>query len=79
MSTLAWVMPLGPALVAAWWSYDRTRGDAAGDFEAAEAPSAGAAGGFLAATTMANSASQTLLAAGPLVLIPLGACPSSSP
>lgn len=73
---LAWVMPLGPALVAAWWSYDRTRGDAVEDPETAEAPSAGAAGRFLAATTLANTASQTLLAAGPLVLIPLGALPA---
>jgi hypothetical protein len=68
---LAWVMPLGPALVVAWWLYDRGRTlppDAVG------VPLAGTgASSFLAATTTANAVSQTLLAAGPLVLIPLGA------
>jgi len=72
---LAWVMPLGPALVAAWWVYDRGRAlpadpEAAGELAGPEATGATR---FLAATTAANAVSQTLLAAGPLVLIPLGA------
>lgn len=69
---LAWVMPLGPALVAAWWLYDRRRlhtPEGPGD----EQVESGGASRFLAATTAANAVSQTLLAAGPLVLLPLGA------
>jgi len=72
---LAWVMPLGPALVACWWLYDRGRVLPA-DPEAAEAlagPEDSGAGRFLASTTAANAVSQTLLAAGPLVLIALHA------
>jgi hypothetical protein len=71
---LAWVMPLGPALVAAWWLYDRRRAhppEAGGIAD----PNSGGASSFLAATTTANAVSQTLLAAGPLVLLPLGADP----
>ncbi len=71
---LGWIMPLGPALVVAWWLYDRGRSlppdPVAPDEVAPQAPGAGS---FLAATTAANAVSQTLLAAGPLVLIPLGA------
>lgn len=72
---LAWIMPLGPALVAGWWLYDRGRALPA-DPEAAASlagPEDSGATRFLAATTAANAVSQTLLAAGPLVLIPLGA------
>jgi hypothetical protein len=73
---LAWVMPLGPAMVVAWWLYDRGR-SLPPDGGTAVLPSADAgAGRFLAATTTANAVSQTLLAAGPLVLIPLGARPA---
>lgn len=73
---LAWVMPLGPGLVVLWWFYDHGRSlppdpDTAQDLS----PDAGA-GRFLAATTTANAMSQTLLAAGPLVLYPLGASPA---
>ncbi len=70
---LAWAMPLGPALVVAWWFYDRGR--ALPPDESDAALSDGGASRFLAATTAANAVSQTLLAAGPLVLIPLGASP----
>jgi hypothetical protein len=69
---LAWVMPLGPALVVAWWLYDRGR-TLPPDTDEAAAPQDAGASRFLAATTTANAVSQTLLAAGPLVLIPLGA------
>lgn len=73
--SLAWIMPLGPAMVAAWWLYDRRkvhRPDPLPPDEIA-AQTGGTAGRFLAATTVANAVSQTLLAAGPLVLLPLGA------
>lgn len=74
---LAWVMPLGPAMVVTWWLYDRGRAlppDPVAEDEVA--PQTAGAGSFLAATTAANAVSQTLLAAGPLVLLPLGASPS---
>jgi hypothetical protein len=76
--SLAWIMPIGPALVVAWWLYDRGRTLPA-DPEAAAAlsgPEDSGATRFLAATTAANAVSQVLLAAGPLVLIPLGASPA---
>jgi len=73
---LAWVMPIGPALVAAWWAVDRGRAEHPGvvdlDVEPVLSESDGT-GRFLVATTIANACSQTLLAAGPLVLLPLGA------
>lgn len=70
-SGLAWAMPLGPVMVVAWWLYDRGRTLPP---DATEGVTAGSgASSFLAATTAANAVSQTLLAAGPLVLIPLGA------
>jgi len=76
-AALGWVMPLGPAMVVAWWIYDRGRAlppDPIAEDELA--PVTAGAGSFLAATTTANAVSQTLLAAGPLVILPLGASPS---
>jgi len=73
--SLAWIMPLGPAMVAVWWLYDRRRVHRPDPLPPDEVPvqTGGAAGRFLAATTVANAVSQALLAAGPLVLLPLGA------
>lgn len=71
--SLAWVMPLGPALVACWWLYDRRR-TLPGEPEVMDlGEGMSTARRFLVATTTANAVSQTLLAAGPLVLLPLGA------
>lgn len=77
---LAWTMPVGAAAVAVWWFYDRGRAIATvptggRDGAAPELPEA-STGRYLAATTVANAASQTLLAAGPLALLALGAGPS---
>ncbi|HEY8340599.1 MAG TPA: hypothetical protein VIK95_12060 [Egibacteraceae bacterium] len=74
---LAWTLPVGALGVAAWWLLSGAR-RSAGVSAAAGAPPAGAelgasAGRYLLATTAANAAAQTLLAAGPLVLIALGA------
>jgi O-antigen/teichoic acid export membrane protein len=94
--SLAWILPVGPLLVVAWWVWDRRGGGVrhvaadADDVEAdpgaarevADVPTVPAelldrpgrlAVRFLAITTAANGAAQTLLAAGPIVLIPLGA------
>lgn len=75
---IAWTLPLGPLLVVAWWWL------AAGDRPYSGRPRSArqdgltegrtnSAGRYLFATTVANTSSQTLLAAGPLVLVPLGA------
>lgn len=80
---LAWVMPLGPLAVVAWWLRER-RGEPEPDGDerpvgpvddvvAGRTPSTSK---FLASTTLANAVSQVLIAAGPIVLIPLGAPPS---
>lgn len=71
---LAWTMPVGVLLVAAWWLVDRRRFPArieADDVDDDLLPAA--AGGFLVATTVANVASQMLLAGGPLVVALLDA------
>ena len=83
--SLAWTLPLGTFAVALWWvvAGRRTPSTRARD-SAADPPPASATGalpgrstgGYLAATTTANAASQTLLAGGPLVLVPLGAGPA---
>lgn len=73
---LAWVMPIGPALVAGWWLLDRGRAEHSGTADPSVGPvvsESDGTGRFLVATTIANACSQTLLAAGPLVLLPLGA------
>ena len=82
--SLAWVLPVGPLVIAAWWLLTGRRtavaepmvgGDA--DATAAKLPSTakapGATNRFLAATGTANAAAQVLLAGGPLVLLALGA------
>lgn len=73
---LAWVMPIGPALVAVWWLFDRGRAEHPDTIDLTVEPvvsESDGTGRFLLATTIANACSQTLLAAGPLVLLPLGA------
>lgn len=73
---LAWVMPIGPALVAVWWLVDRGRAEHPDTIDLTVEPvvsESDGTGRFLVATTIANACSQTLLAAGPLVLLPLGA------
>jgi O-antigen/teichoic acid export membrane protein len=69
---LAWIMPLGPLLVVAWWLWDRRLPVHADEPVTVDAPVSGT-GRFLAATTVANTVNQVLLAAGPLVLVALGA------
>ena len=75
--SLAWTLPLGPFLVAAWWSVARRRPyrgpQRPEDADAGGAAVTGSTSRYLVATTVANAVSQSLLAAGPLVLIPLGA------
>jgi O-antigen/teichoic acid export membrane protein len=76
---LAWTLALGPWAVAVWWLMARrSRTPQAPPEAQAELPPLAAASAprYLAATTSANAASQTLLAAGPLVLLPLGAGPA---
>jgi O-antigen/teichoic acid export membrane protein len=78
---LAWTLPIGPLSVGVWWLLVGRRLHAAAPRHSAEpiagfaaAPAtANSARRYLAATTVANAAAQTLLASGPLVLIPLGA------
>ena len=77
--SVAWTLPVGTFAVAAWWLLVGRKGgreaDPAREPDArtpASIPGA-STGRYLLATTTANAASQTLLAAGPLVLIPLGA------
>jgi len=73
-TALAWVMPLGPGIVLAWFLRERRRPQAAeGEAPAPPPPPESSTTRFLASTTLANAASQSLLAAGPLVLILLGA------
>lgn len=71
-TALAWVMPLGPGVVLAWWLRER-RKPAADEVVAQPPPPSPSTTRFLASTTLANAASQSLLAAGPLILIVLGA------
>lgn len=75
---IAWTLPLGPFLVVAWWWLTVGGRSHPGGGRAArhhgpveELPSS--TGQYLFATTIANASSQTLLAAGPLVLVLLGA------
>lgn len=76
---LGWTMPVGVLLVAAWWEVDRRRYPVrfAPPGHPLAAPATdlapAAAGGFLVATTVANIASQMLLAGGPLVVALLDA------
>jgi O-antigen/teichoic acid export membrane protein len=70
----AWIMPVGPALAAAWWLLlRRTR------LEGAPTPTsqttAPGNAKFFASTTAANAIMQTLLAGGPLLLAFLHASP----
>ena len=67
---LAWVLPFGPSLLAMAGAL------ALRSVRPAARRRATSASRFLAATTAANAASQILLAAGPLVLVPLGAAPA---
>jgi O-antigen/teichoic acid export membrane protein len=79
--TLAWVFPVGPAVVVGWALTQRGRRRrarrAAGTGELARvappALPAATPSRFLAATVTANAAVQALLAGGPLALVVLGA------
>jgi O-antigen/teichoic acid export membrane protein len=75
---IAWTLPLGPLLVVLWWWLAVHNRPSTGpqrplDLPELDTKATGSTGRYLAATTIANASSQTLLAAGPLVLIPLGA------
>jgi O-antigen/teichoic acid export membrane protein len=77
---LAWALPLGPASAWLWWRHARRATQSAPDDEAdagTQDPITVAAGspaaGFLIPVVLANAVSQVLLAAGPLVLVWLGA------
>lgn len=72
-TSIAWVMPLGPLVVFAWWLRERRKPVVEEPTAASPPPVEASTSRFLAATTLANASSQILLAAGPLVLIPLGA------
>lgn len=72
-TSIAWVMPLGPLVVFAWWLRERRKPVVDEPTQASPPPVEESTNRFLAATTLANASSQILLAAGPLVLIPLGA------
>jgi len=71
---LAAIMPVGAALAALWWPVARRGRDPEPTRRAAGVEGVSAAR-FLVPTTLANAASQTLLAAGPLVLVVLNAAP----
>lgn len=74
-NAIAWIMPLGPLVVFAWWVRERRKPvvpEEPGGQPPPPPPEA-STNRFLASTTLANASSQILLAAGPLVLIPLGA------
>lgn len=75
---IAWTLPLGPLLVLAWWAMAVRGRPYAGPRRAPDPTGpgsmpTGSTTRYLTATTIANASSQTLLAAGPLVLIALGA------
>lgn len=72
-TSIAWVMPLGPLVVFAWWVRERRKPVVEEPGPAPPPPAETSTKRFLAATTLANASSQILLAAGPLLLIPLGA------
>ena len=80
---VAWTLPVGVLAATLWWlawgrstrpSRPRHR-DEPSPVEASPLPKS-PTGRYLVATTVSYGASQTLLAAGPLVLIPLGAGPA---
>lgn len=76
-ASLAWTMPVGPVVVALWWAAERRARGAPPLLGPgpAGAPSSTPADPTLIALTTANACAQTLLAAGPLVLVLLGAGP----
>jgi O-antigen/teichoic acid export membrane protein len=80
--SLAWTLPLGTFAVLLWWLLSARRRRASADrwsdpqTRTAGVPLGHSTGRYLLATTTANAASQSLLAAGPLVLVPLGAGPA---
>ena len=71
--SLAWILPVGPLVIAAWWALRGRHGRA--HLAGAGGEQIGTTSGFLAAATSANAIAQVLLAGGPLVLLPLGAGP----
>jgi O-antigen/teichoic acid export membrane protein len=73
---VAWSLPAGSTLAVGWWLLLGRRRAPRTEPSPGEAPLGGTAGSFLATVVVANAAAQTLLAAGPLVLIPLGAGPA---
>lgn len=75
---LAWTLPVGALGVAAWWLAADVWRPGPGATTAGEPVATGghlgaSAGRYLLSTTAANGCAQTLLAAGPLVLIALRA------
>lgn len=76
-SSLAWIMPVGPVAVGMWWVTERRARGAPPLLGTRGMPPSAAprAGRTLLALTVANACAQTLLAAGPLVLVLLGAGP----
>jgi O-antigen/teichoic acid export membrane protein len=73
--SLAWVFPLGPALVTAWAALRPGRRRGAVVKAAEGPPPTTSPSRFLASTVTANAAVQVLLAAGPLALVVLAASP----
>jgi O-antigen/teichoic acid export membrane protein len=70
---LAWVFPVGPALVTLWALVHRRWRRSEPEHLATELPFDASPSRFLASTIYANAAVQVLLAAGPLALVVLGA------
>lgn len=74
---LGLTLPSGALLVGLWWlAWGRMLSRARPPADAAAPSRDASAATYLGATTIANVCSQVLLAAGPLVVIPLGAGPA---
>jgi hypothetical protein len=78
--SLAWVFPIGPAVVTVWallrpGRHRPARPERPERHQADEVPSGSSPSRFLASTVTANAAVQVLLAAGPLALVVLAASP----
>lgn len=72
---VAWVLPVGAVVAALWWVPAQRRPRQEEAPQAALLPLSTPVR-FLVLTTVANAAAQTLLAAGPLVLVALAATPA---
>ena len=74
---VAWSLPAGAVGAAAWWLVARrAQGSRPAALDSLPLGS-GRPTRFLLLTTVANGAAQALLAAGPLILVPLGATPAA--